>query len=219
MKRFFLSVLLALTVTAAPAAELKMGVVDMAKAFTEFYRTKEANAALQMMADKFKEELMEREAEGRVLVERAAKLREGDKARGEMLQKRVKERKILEQQLEVLERETREYQQRTKAELEQEITKRRGAIYEEIGKIVEEQARAAPFDLVLDKSHGATSSAPLFLYLREGALHDITAEVIWQLNKNAPAGVPITLPPLMLPAPVVRPVSEASREILSGLPR
>ena len=193
MKRLLVPAILALAVAAAPAADLKIGVVDMAKAFVEFYKTKEANAAIQDMANKVKEDLSDRAANYKKLVEQAEKL---DKERRdpvlsmEMRQKKDQELQALGQEIKAMEREIQEFQQRKKAQLDQETMERRRGIYDEIHKAVEEKAKSSSLDLVLDKTNVSMSSVPLFLYLREGALPDITAEVIVDLNKNAPAGGP-----------------------------
>ena len=60
------------------AADLKIAVVDMNKAFAEYYKTKTAAGKLQDNVNKVKEELNERWAAYKKLMEEAEKL---DKAR------------------------------------------------------------------------------------------------------------------------------------------
>lgn len=188
MKRLSGFAILALLVASVSAADLKIGVVDTAKTFTEFYKTKEAEAGIQNSANKLKNELEERTANYKKLLEQRMKLLERrDAPSPEMRRKMAQEGQRLGRELHTMEAQIREYQQLTKAQLDQLITDHRRAIYSAIYKAVEVKAKAASFDLVLDRANISMSSARLFLYLREGSLIDLTADVIAELNKNAPA--------------------------------
>src|SRR5882757_4451643 len=73
--RFLLAPFLAFSAVAAvAAADLKIGTVDMAKAFVEFYKTKEANSLLQDNNNKFNEEMTERTNAYKKLMEEVERL-------------------------------------------------------------------------------------------------------------------------------------------------
>jgi Skp family chaperone for outer membrane proteins len=58
-------------------------------------------------------------------------------------------------------------------------------ILEEIRKLVEEQAKTDDYDYVFDKSGLSTSQVPFLLYTKDAT--DITADLLKDLNKDAPA--------------------------------
>ena len=60
MKYILTSILTLALTCATQAADLKIGVVDMNKAFADYSKTKEAQGKLQENASKAKEELNER---------------------------------------------------------------------------------------------------------------------------------------------------------------
>ena len=54
--------------------------------------------------------------------------------------------------------------------------------------MVNDKAAATGYDLVFDKSNLGVGGVPFLVYSKAGAVEDSTAEVIVELNKNAPAG-------------------------------
>ena len=59
---------------------------------------------------------------------------------------------------------------------------------EEIRKLVEDRAKSDDYDYVFDKSGLSTSQVPFLLYTKDAT--DITAGLLDQLNKDAPAATP-----------------------------
>ena len=173
-----------------PAAELKIAVVDMNKAFAEYHKTKSAAGKLQENVNKVKEELNERWAAYKKLMDEAEKL---DKARRDPvlnIEARTKKESELQskaQEIKSLERDINEFQQRRQGQLQQEQMQERKGIYDEIMAIVTTKAKAVGYDVVFDRSGVGAGGVPFILPSKDGALEDFTNEVIVELNKNAPA--------------------------------
>jgi outer membrane protein len=190
MKSFSLFVLTFALTAVASAADLKIGVVDVAKAFGEYYKTKEANAQLQENAAKAKEELNERLAAYKKLNDEAEDL--GKTVQDPVLSESAKAKKRAEFQnkvneLRVLDRDLQEFRQRRSDQLQQENLQSRKGLYDEILKVVTDKSKADGYDLVFDKSGVGASLMPILLHAKEGATTDFTPELIIELNKNAPA--------------------------------
>jgi outer membrane protein len=189
MKSVIVSSLCMMAFAALPAADLKIGVVDMVKAVNEFYKTKEVNSKLQDIFATIQEGVKEREAKRNQIMEELQKL--DKQARDPVLNEAARGKKQAELQARVpeakaAEREIEEYRVHKKSQFDQEQLENRRAIFEEISKVIQEKSKAAGFDFVMDKTGVTMSGVPLFLYMKEGATPDITAEVIVELNKNAP---------------------------------
>jgi outer membrane protein len=190
MKSFcLLAITLSLT-SAASAADLKIGVVDVAKAFSEYYKTKDANAQLQENATKAKEELNDRLTAFKKLNDDAESL--SKEAQDPVLSEQSRGKKRSELQSRVneirsLDKDIQEFRQRRSDQLQQENMQQRKGLYDEILKVITDKSRSDGYDLVFDKSGVSASLMPFLLFAKEGVTTDFTPELIVELNKNAPA--------------------------------
>ena len=179
----------------AQAADLKFGVVDMAKSFSEFYKTKEASEKFKINVDKATQEVNERWSVYKNMLTDIQKLQkqaqdpiltgEERAKRGAELQEKVKEVRALEQEI-------GEFQNRRQGQLKQEDVQIRKGLYEEILVVVKDKAKADGYDFVFDKSGVSLSTVPVLLYYKDAV--DFTDEVVVELNKNAgsaPAAIPV----------------------------
>src|SRR5215212_2130834 len=85
--------------SALSAADLKIGTVDVAKAFSEYYKSKDANARLQKNATNAKEAMQERLAAFKKLNDDAKAL--GEEARDAGLPDAIRAQKRIEMQAKV----------------------------------------------------------------------------------------------------------------------
>lgn len=205
---------------AAPtfAADLKIAMVDLRKAFAEYYKAKEASARLQDNVRKAKEEMNERFETYKTLTGEIQKL---EKDRSDpVLSPEARGRKEAEwrnkaQELRSLETDINEFRGRRQQQIDEEQRQQAKALYEEILKVVNEKSAAAGYDMVFDKSNLGLGGVPFLVYSKAGAVEDFTAEVIVELNKDAPAGAaaapPATLPGATPPA-VDAPKTEKATE-------
>ena len=76
------------------------------------------------------------------------------------------------------------YQNASRKELELEMRKARDEIMDEIQKVVAAKAKAKGYEFVFDKAGKSAAIAPIVVYSADG--HDLTAEVLKQLNLSDP---------------------------------
>jgi outer membrane protein len=206
--KFITALVLAATLSgAAQAADLKIGVVDLNKAFAEYNKTKTAKEGLDANAAKAKEELTERFAALKKLndeVEKKARASQ-DPVLGE--QERAKSRAEAQtkaQEFKSLERDIAEFRQRRESQIQQQGMEQRRELYAEILKVVKEKSEAGKYDLVFDKSGLGALGLPFLIHSKEGVAEDFTSEVIVELNKAAPADAK----PADAAAPAAAPAAE-----------
>ena len=186
----FLATVLAssLLLSSAHAADLKFGVVDMVKAFTEFYKTKDASAKIKGNKDKAMSEMNERYATYKTLTAEALKV--GKEAQDPILTQdaRAKAQALYQDKVKEvnnLTQENEEFQRRRSMQLRQEEMELQKGIYEEIVAVVKDKSKTSGYDLVFDKSGVSMNTVPVLLSYKDAV--DFTDEVIVELNKNAPA--------------------------------
>ncbi|MDB6075245.1 MAG: hypothetical protein JWO89_2885 [Verrucomicrobiaceae bacterium] len=187
MKFFAILLTSALLVSHAQAADSKFGVVDMVKAFTEFYKTKDASSKIKGNKDKAMNEMNERYATYKTLTADALKL--GKQAQDPILTQAARgdaQAKYQDKVKEVnnLTQENEEFQRRRSMQLRQEEMELQKGIYEEIVAVVKDKSKAGGYDLVFDKSGVSMNTVPVLLAFKDAV--DFTDEVIVELNKNAP---------------------------------
>jgi outer membrane protein len=178
--------LVLITALSTQAADLKFGVIDMAKAFSEFYKTKEASEKFKVNVEKATQEVNERWSVYKNMLGDIQKLQkqaqdpiltgEERAKRGAELQEKVKEVRALEQEI-------GEFQNRRQGQLKQEDVQIRKGLYEEILVVVKDKAKADGYDFAFDKSGVSLSTVPVLLYYKDAV--DFTDGVVVELNKNA----------------------------------
>jgi outer membrane protein len=185
------SILLSLATPVLPAADLRIGLVDLRKAFSEYHKSKEASTTLQQHVAEAKEQINERFAAYKKLMDEVQKLDKertdpvlGVEARG----RKEAELKGKAQELRSLEQDINEFKNRRQQQIDEEQRQQASGLYAEIVKVVNDKAAATGYDLVFDKSNLGVGGVPFLVFSKAGAVEDFTAEVIVELNKNAPAG-------------------------------
>lgn len=190
MKFHSLITLLLTFAVSTHAADLKVGVVDLAKVFTEYHKTKVANTLLQENQSKAKEEMAERFSTMKKLNDELEKIRK--EASDPVLNEEIRSKKRAQfeskaQEMRSLDQQIGEFKQRREQQLQQEGMQQRKTLYDDIVKAVAEKSKTDGYDLVFDKSGLGASGLPLLLHAKEGFAQDFTTAVIADLNKDAPA--------------------------------
>lgn len=184
MKKIILS-LFAFGTMMTSAAELKFGVVDMAEAFSKFYKTQSASDKFKENVNKATQEVNERWAVYKNLLSDIQKLQ---KAAGDPIltaderAKKGAEMGEKGKELRALEQDIGEFQNRRQGQLKQEDMQIRKGLYDEILAVVREKAKVDGYDFVFDKSGISLSTVPVLLYYKDAT--DFTNEVVVELNKN-----------------------------------
>ena len=192
IRRFFSTALAASLITfatAAPEGKLNIATVDMQELFKQYYRTNEAQKQLSVDFARIQKEVNERKAKIRDLnttFETLKKQVDDPAINDSKRQALSKDAQLQYQDLIALDRECREFEQRRRQALEEKKNQRMRGIFEEIRKLVEEQAKVDNYDYVFDKSGISQNGVPFMLYTKDAT--DITAGLLKTLNKDAPEG-------------------------------
>lgn len=176
---------------AAPASaqgSFKIGIVDMKRVFAEYYKTKEAEKSVNDGKEAAKKQLDERANKYRDLLK---KIQDGQKIATdpalseEMRAGKTRELQELAAEAKSLEREIDEFRRRRESQLQEQVTRVRKGIVDEIKLLVERRAKDANYDLVFDKSGVGLNAVPFLLYSKDAV--DFSDDIIKELNKDAPA--------------------------------
>ena len=178
---------LALAATSLHAADLKFGVVDMSKAFSEFHKTKDAADKFKLNIEKAQKEMNDRWGVYKNLMNDMQKLKK--EASDPIMTPDARAKRAAEfdekgKELRSLEQEIGEAQNRRSNQLKQEDVQIRKGIYDEILVVVRDKAKADNYDFIFDKSGMSLSTVPMLIYYKDAV--DITDQIIVELNKNAP---------------------------------
>lgn len=176
------------TVGTASAQRLKIATVDMQKLFKEYHRTTEEQQKFSEEFARIQKENNERLAGIRKLEEELQVLKK--KIEDPTLSDSVKRDKSKEFQLKLdeakaMDRERREFLGRRTRALELKKQASMQGILEEIRKRIVDHSKKEDFDFVLDKSGLSANQVPFLLYTKDAT--DITAALLTELNKDAPA--------------------------------
>ena len=183
---------IALTTVSAANAQVKLGIVDMNKVFTEYYKTKDAEAKLNESRTQAKKEFDERMERLKKSMDEITKLN-GDIDKPEISKdKKVdleKQRDERVNEARSLDQQTAEFRQTRERQLQDQFMRMRKDIIDDIMKVVDEKVKSEGYDLVMDRSGVSMGQVPVVLYSRPDL--DFSTALIASLNKNAPKTKPV----------------------------
>ena len=193
----FLSILFALTLTLPVAAfaqgTLKIGTVDMQRAFKDYNKTKEAEAKINDAKNSAKKEYDDRaEAYKKSLdeINNLNKQLESSALSADKKTQIAKERDDKIANIKNMEREISDFRQTREQQLQQQLMRVREGIVKEITDVVIEKVKTKSLDFVLDKSGMSINGVPVVMYAPDNV--DFTNEIIDTLNKPGRAAAPTT---------------------------
>lgn len=163
---------------------LKIGTVDMNRAFKEYNKTKDAEKKINEAKDAAKKEYDERADGYKKALDEINKLNqqlETPALSADAKTQKAKERDEKITNIKNMEREINEFRQTREQQLQQQALRMREGIVQEITDVVMEKVKSNSMDLVLDKSGMSLNGVPLVLYSRENA--EFTNDIISALNK------------------------------------
>jgi outer membrane protein len=180
---------LALPVAAFAQGTMKVGTVDMARAFKEYVKTKDAEARINEAKDAAKKELDERMDTYKKALDEINKLNqqlEAPALAADAKTQKAKERDDKIANIKNLEREITQFRQTREKQLQDQMIRMREGIVKDITDVVMEKVKSNSMDLVFDKSGLSANLVPIVMYSRDSA--DFTNDVIAVLNKPGRAG-------------------------------
>jgi outer membrane protein len=191
MKKFLLLALtasLAFPMASFAQGTLKIGTVDMQRAFKEYNKTKDAESKVNDAKNAAKKEFDDRTDAYKKALDEINKLNQQLDApalSADAKAQKGKERDEKIANIKNMEREINEFRQTREQQLQQQAMRMREGIVKEITDVVLERVKTNGMDLVFDKSGQSQNFVPVVLYSKDSA--DFTTEIITALNKKAPS--------------------------------
>lgn len=175
---------IALPAAAFAQGTMKVGTVDMNRAFKDYNKTKDAEAKINEAKNAAKKEFDERAEGYKKALDEINKLNqqlEAPALSADAKTAKAKERDEKITNIKNMEREITEFRQTRERQLQDQAMRMREGIVKEITDVVMERVKANNLDLVFDKSGMSLNGVPLLLYSRENA--EFTDDIVTALNK------------------------------------
>ena len=179
-----LALALAFPIAALAQGTLKIGTVDMQRAFKEYNKTKEAEVKINDAKNAAKKEYDDRaESYKKALddINNLNKQLESPALSADKKSQTAKERDDKIANIKNMEREINDFRQTRERQLQEQLMRVREGIVKEISDVVMEKVKANRFDLVFDRSGMSINGVPFLLYAPENV--DFTNDIIAVLNK------------------------------------
>jgi outer membrane protein len=187
--RKIVPVLLLVVLTSASAsAQVRIGTVDLRKVFDNYWKTKQADAALKDRAADIEKEHKNMLEEWKKAKEDYQNLLTEANNQTLSLEERERRKKSAEdkfKQIRDSEEAISQYERQAKTTLDEQKKRMRDSIIDEIRTTVNGKAKQANYGLVFDTAAESVNGTPIVLYTANDS--DLTDAVISQLNAGAPA--------------------------------
>ncbi len=191
-----LSIVFALTllpIAAFAQGTMKIGTVDMQRAFKDYNKTKEAEAKINDAKNSAKKEYDDRaEAYKKALdeINNLNKQLESSALSADKKTQIAKDRDDKIANIKNMEREISDFRQTRERQLQEQLMRVREGIVKEITDVVMEKVKTNNLDLVFDKSGMSINGVPVLLYSHDNI--DFTNDIIAVLNKPGRVTAPAT---------------------------
>ena len=175
---------LAFPVVAFAQGALKIGTVDMQRAFKECNKTKDAEAKINDAKNAAKKEYDDRAESYKKALDEINNLNkqlEAPALSADAKTQKSKERDDKIANIKNMEREINEFRQTRERQLQEQAMRMREGIVKEITDIVMEKVKANNMDLVFDRSGMSLNGVPVLMYSHDNV--DFTTDIVAVLNK------------------------------------
>jgi outer membrane protein len=179
-----LALTLAFPIAAFAQGTMKIGTVDMQRAFKEYNKTKEAEVKINDAKNSAKKEYDDRAESYKKALDEINNLNkqlESPALSADKKTQTAKERDDKIANIKNMEREINDFRQTRERQLQEQLMRVREGIVKEITDVVMEKVKANHFDLVFDKSGMSINGVPILLYAPDNV--DFTNDIIAVLNK------------------------------------
>jgi outer membrane protein len=179
-----LALTLAFPIAAFAQGTMKIGTVDMQRAFKEYNKTKEAEVKINDAKNAAKKEYDDRAESYKKALDEINNLNkqlESAALSADKKSQTAKERDDKIANIKNMEREISDFRQTRERQLQEQLLRVREGIVKEITDVVMEKVKANRFDLVFDKSGMSINGVPFLLYAPDNV--DFTNDIITVLNK------------------------------------
>jgi len=189
MKKLLIFCLLALAPSFAKA-DLKIAVIDLGKTFDQYSVTGDARKKLNEKHDQYQKELQDMISDYNHMgqeLEALIKASQDPTLSKDAQMAKAKAAEDKKQEFLALKNKLEERKSELDKELNDEMLRRHKEILDQITKVVDDYAGPAGYDLVIDTSSVTPTSGVSIILYHSSKLIDITADIVKQLNANAPA--------------------------------
>jgi outer membrane protein len=179
-----LALTLVFPIAALAQGTMKIGTVDMQRAFKEYNKTKEAEVKINDAKNAAKKEYDDRAESYKKALDEINNLNKQLESAALSADKKgqtAKERDDKIANIKNMEREISDFRQTRERQLQEQLMRVREGIVKEITDVVMEKVKANRFDLVFDKSGMSINGVPFLLYAPDNV--DFTNDIIGVLNK------------------------------------
>ena len=169
------------------AADTKVGIVDMNKIFSSYYKTDQAKKRIdeaQNVAQKELQDLVDIFNKNLDAIRKLNEELSKPELSKEAKDKKAKERDDKAEESKRQEKEIVELRQRRLKDLQDQAGRMRTGIVDEIRKLISDKVKADQYDLVLDKSGLSSNGVEIVLYSKDSA--DFSDDIIKTLNASKP---------------------------------
>ena len=187
-----LASLLVVPIAAQAQGTLKIGTIDMNRAFREYTKTKDAEAKINDAKNQAKKEYDDRaDAYKKALddINNLNKQLDAPALSADAKTQKAKERDDKISNIKNMEREINEFRQTRERQLQEQALRMREGIVKEITDVVMEKVKTNSLDVVFDKSGNSLNGVPVLMYSRDNV--DFTNDVIAVLNKPGRVTAPL----------------------------
>ena len=167
-------------------AGLKIGTIDMNRAFKDYNKTKDAEKKINDAKDAAKKEYDDRADSYKKALDEINKLNqqlEAPALSADAKTQKAKERDEKINSIKNMEREINDFRQTREKQLQEQAVRMRDGIVKEITDVVMDRVKGANMDLVFDTSGVSLNGVPTVMFANPS--YDFTTEVVSQLNKAA----------------------------------
>jgi outer membrane protein len=179
-----LALTLVFPIAALAQGTMKIGTVDMQRAFKEYNKTKEAEVKINDAKNSAKKEYDDRAESYKKALDEINNLNkqlESPALSADKKTQTAKERDDKIANIKNMEREISDFRQTRERQLQEQLMRVREGIVKEITDVVIEKVKTNHFDLVFDKSGMSINGVPFVLYAPDNV--DFTNDIITVLNK------------------------------------
>ncbi|MEP7077735.1 MAG: OmpH family outer membrane protein [Chthoniobacterales bacterium] len=167
---------------------MKVGTIDMNRAFKEYNKTRDAETKINEAKNAAKKEFDDRYDAYKKAVEEINKINqqlEAPALSADAKTQKAKDRDEKIASVKNMDRELTEFKQTRERQLQEQALRMREGIVKEITDVVLEKVKTNSYDFVFDKSGMSLNGVPMVMYSRENV--DFTTDVVTSLNKPARA--------------------------------
>src|SRR5881398_4247120 len=178
------ALMLAFPVAVFAQGTLKIGTVDMQRAFKEYNKTKDAEAKINDAKNAARKEYDDRAQDYKKALDEINNLNkqlESPALSADKKTQTAKERDDKISKIKNMEREISDFRQTRERQLQEQLMRMREGIVKEITDVVMEKVKSKSLDFVLDKSGMSINGVPFLLYSHDNI--DFTNDIITVLNK------------------------------------